>query len=101
MRAGLVAVPVNFKFPRKMIEYVLADSDARMVFCDPARKEQVPDGLPFVLLNELENFKQPEKFQAIIPNPGETAMILYTSGSTGRPKGVGLSHQSHIWVAET
>jgi acyl-CoA synthetase (AMP-forming)/AMP-acid ligase II len=28
-------------------------------------------------------------------------MFLYTSGSTGTPKGVVLSHQSHIWVAET
>jgi acyl-CoA synthetase (AMP-forming)/AMP-acid ligase II len=28
-------------------------------------------------------------------------MFLYTSGSTGRPKGVVLSHDSHLWVAQT
>ena len=30
LRAGLVAVPVNFKFPPSTIEYVLRDSGARI-----------------------------------------------------------------------
>ena len=34
MRAGLVAVPVNFRFPRAMIEFVLGDADARMVMVE-------------------------------------------------------------------
>src|SRR5579864_360344 len=36
MCAGLVAVPVNFKFPRAMIKFVLRDSGAKLVFCDKA-----------------------------------------------------------------
>src|SRR6185437_4666849 len=35
MRAGLVAVPVNFKFPRETIAFIIADSGAKLVFCDP------------------------------------------------------------------
>src|SRR5262245_48667635 len=31
MRAGLIAVPVNFKFPRHLIHFILADSGAKLV----------------------------------------------------------------------
>src|ERR1700692_3589111 len=48
MRAGLVAVPVNFKFPRTTIHFIIADAGARLVFCDPARRADCPPGLPVV-----------------------------------------------------
>src|SRR5882724_5927375 len=37
MRAGLVAVPVNFKFPRQTIHFILADAGVRLVLCDKPR----------------------------------------------------------------
>src|ERR1700687_2880450 len=37
MRAGLVAVPINFKFPRQTIHFILADAGAKLVFCDQPR----------------------------------------------------------------
>ncbi len=40
-------------------------------------------------------------FEAVQPEPHETAMVLYTSGSTGRPKGVPLSHAGHLWALRT
>jgi len=106
MRAGLVAVPVNFRFPRAMIEFVLGDADARMVFCDAPRKGELPAGMPAVTFNEagadgFDAFLDPGPFVAVTPAANETAMFLYTSGSTGKPKGVMLSHASHIWVART
>src|SRR6266446_756687 len=48
MRAGLVAVPVNCKFPRALIDVVLRDSGARLVFCDPPRRPDCPATLPVV-----------------------------------------------------
>lgn len=106
MRAGLVAVPVNFKFPRETIEFILRDSGARMVFCDAQRRESCPDGLRTVVFGArgadgFDAFLDPGAFDAIDPEPRETAMFLYTSGSTGRPKGVVLSHASHLWVVRT
>jgi len=106
MRAGLVAVPVNFRFPRATIDYIIRDAGAKLVFCDPARRADCPLNLPVVCFgaDTAESFDRSldrGPFEPIVPAPNEPAMFLYTSGSTGRPKGVVLSHQSHIWVVET
>jgi acyl-CoA synthetase (AMP-forming)/AMP-acid ligase II len=105
MRAGFVAVPVNFKFPRKTIHFIIRDSGAKLVFCDPARRADCPDELSVVTFggedaDNFDAFVDRGLFNALTPAQGEPAMFLYTSGSTGTPKGVVLSHQSHIWVVE-
>jgi acyl-CoA synthetase (AMP-forming)/AMP-acid ligase II len=101
-RAGLVPVPVNWRFPAATVEYVLRDSGARLVLHDAARAAAVPGGLPAAALDGpgWDALLDPGPFEAIEPAPAEPAFFLYTSGSTGRPKGVVLSHQSHLWVVE-
>jgi long-chain acyl-CoA synthetase len=106
MRAGLVAVPVNFKFPRGTIEFIIRDADAKLVFCDQPRRSDCPPGLPVVSFGDegaesFDSFLNRGPFDPVEPRSDEPAMFLYTSGSTGKPKGVVLSHQSHIWVVET
>jgi len=102
MRAGCVAVPVNFKFARETIHFIIRDAAAKLVFCDAARATDCPAQIARVTFGaEFDAFLDPGSFHAVTPKPDEPAMFLYTSGSTGTPKGVVLSHQSHIWVVET
>jgi acyl-CoA synthetase (AMP-forming)/AMP-acid ligase II len=106
MRAGFVAVPVNTRFPRNTIHFIIRDSDARLVFCDQTSRDDCPPETPAVGFGEqgddgFDRFLDPGVFNTVAPQPDDPAMFLYTSGSTGKPKGVVLSHQSHIWVVET
>lgn len=110
MRAGIVPVPVNFKFPAATIAQVIADSGARLVVHDEERLAALSGpalpGVERVAFDgegegSLAAWLDPGPFEPVTPAPGETALSLYTSGSTGRPKGVLLSHASHLWVAKT
>lgn len=115
MRAGVVPVPVNFKFPAATIAHVIADSGAKLVIYDAERRAALdgvalPDvALPDVALaafdgegpGTLAAWLDAGPFTPVTPAADEPALSLYTSGSTGRPKGVLLSHASHLWVART
>jgi long-chain acyl-CoA synthetase len=102
MRAGFIAVPVNFKFPRDTIHFIIRDAGAKLVFCDTMRAADCPSDIANVTFGAaFDAFLDPGPFNSVNPAKDEPAMFLYTSGSTGTPKGVVLSHQSHIWVVET
>ena len=102
MRAGLVAVPVNWRFPPATVDYVLRNAGVSLVLCDAARRAAVPADMPALEFGDAEwvALLDPGPFTPVTPAPAEPALFLYTSGSTGKPKGVVLSHQSHLWVVE-
>jgi long-chain acyl-CoA synthetase len=98
MRAGLVAVPVNWKLPAATVAAVVEDCGARIVLHDAGRLALCPAG---PLLIDLDSaWPAPGPFAPTDPDPRDPALFLYTSGSTGRPKGVVLSHHSHLWVLD-
>jgi len=78
--AGLCAVPVNAKLHAREIEYIVANSGARLVLDDPS---QVP---------ALED----EPVECEPCDGSDLAWLFYTSGTTGRPKGAMLSHRSLV-----
>ncbi|PMR76110.1 acetyl-CoA synthetase [Billgrantia endophytica] len=103
MRAGVVVVPVNYRFPAEMIAYVIEDCGARLIFHDLECASCLPPAVTAVALDGdegLSGFISAERYLPYLPGKHDPALMLYTSGSTGRPKGVLLSHASQLWVAK-
>lgn len=103
MRAGFVSVPINYRLPRNLVDYIIKDSAAPLVFCDEERRSVIPGDIEAINFDtpDFSAFVDHGPFEAVIPEKGEPATFLYTSGSTGRPKGVVLSHDAQRWVVET
>lgn len=107
LRAGMVAVPISYKFPCELVDYVLADSACKYIFCDGPRRRGFSAALPVTDFDAKSNnggdesfdaLADPGPFEAVRPGETDVAMVLYTSGSTGRPKGVPLTQNGHLWA---
>ena len=120
-RAGLVAVPINFRLVGVEIAYILAHSEARAVIAGHDLRDRIDairSDLPiapecYVQLGgpvpagwtDYETLAAQRSsddafeagFEAV--HPDDTCALMYTSGTTGRPKGAVRSHAGSTLIA--
>ena len=105
MRAGCVPVMINAKLPADQVQFIIDDSNAKLVFCDPEFTDLCAPGNQIIEFdgkgeNGYSAFIDPGQFDVFIPGPTDIGEQPYTSGSTGRPKGVLLHHKGQRWMIE-
>ena len=92
-KSGGAYVPLDPDYPSQRLEYMLADSGAKVLVTAGQMTDglQLPDSVETLDLEALA-----DTGSAMNPSgaagPQDTAYVIYTSGSTGRPKGVAVPH---------
>lgn len=90
-RLAAIVNPVSFRFMRDEVEYMVGDSQAKVVFGEPDN-EAALGGLTDVILRgtDYDEWLAAEDDRPLDDAPGQTLSGLryYTSGTTGRPKAI-------------
>ncbi|MDQ1352181.1 MAG: hypothetical protein QG657_2487 [Acidobacteriota bacterium] len=86
LKSGGAYLPIDPEYPRERIDYMLADSNARILIGREECQKKI-------IVNCKLLIGSP---QAPLHHSNQLAYIIYTSGSTGNPKGVMIEHKSLV-----
>ncbi|MDP4182369.1 MAG: condensation domain-containing protein, partial [Bacillota bacterium] len=96
LKAGGAYLPIDPSYPSERIEYILKDSNTRILITDSPVAHSLAGAQYEVLdIKNPDLYKQTDTDDLLITmNPNQLAYLIYTSGSTGRPKGTLIEHRS-------
>ncbi len=116
-RAGLVAVPINFRLTAPEIGYIAAHCEARAFIAQAELRDSV-DSIRAELAIRPQAYVSIDApaasgwqdYEALIESagcdqpaeavcPADPCALMYTSGTTGRPKGAVRSHEGSTLIA--
>ncbi|MFP3597034.1 AMP-binding protein, partial [Chryseobacterium sp. SIMBA_029] len=95
-KLGCIYLPIDINYPKDRIDYILEDSDAKLLLSKKNSIQALAIHQPYVSLESDEVQLEQIYNLNITIHPNDIAYLIYTSGSTGQPKGVLVEHHSNI-----
>ena len=96
LKAGGAYLPIDPKYPKDRIEYILKDSGTKMLLSKSDLVESIgfQDAVIDLFKDDIftEDFNNLEK----INSSSNLAYVIYTSGTTGNPKGAMIEHKALV-----
>ena len=93
-RIGAIAIPTNRVFTAAELEYIINDSQAKLMITDNEAKD-IADIDTYIPEN-IADFKYGEVLDAEATDWDDLCQLQYTSGTTGKPKGAMLTHGNYF-----
>jgi len=96
LKAGGAYVPMDLEYPVSRLDFMLRDTQLRVLITDHRVSGTLPSGDWHVVFVD-EELPEPAAAQPSPPvsvAPENLAYVIYTSGSTGQPKAVQITHRS-------
>ncbi|MBR0270721.1 MAG: acyl--CoA ligase [Methanobrevibacter sp.] len=93
-RIGAIAIPTNRVFTQSELDYIIHDSQAKLVITDENAKDSI--NIPTYIPSNLEEYKNCEVLEAFNTDWDDLCQLQYTSGTTGKPKGAMLTHGNYF-----
>ena len=89
LKAGGAYVPIDPGYPRERINYLLEDTQCRVVLTQH-QHQTLAGETPVLLIDRQDKTitETPPNNPPTVNAPSDLAYVIYTSGTTGKPKGV-------------
>ena len=95
MKSGAAYIPIDPGYPKKRIEYMLQNSNAKILIINQELFSKIDFSEKICAdFENLEILVQDKENIENINNSDDLAYLIYTSGSTGMPKGVQIMHKN-------
>ena len=93
-RIGAIAIPTNRVFTASELEYIVSDSQAKLMITDDEAKSIID--INTYIPQNINDFKNSEVLEAENTDWDDLCQLQYTSGTTGKPKGAMLTHGNYF-----